>query len=97
TTIVATAMPRIVADLHGFEQYSWVATAYLLASTAMVPIVSKLSDIYGRKRQLMITVFGFVAGSALCGTAQTMNQLIAFRAIQGIAGGGLFALIFAAV
>lgn len=96
-TVVATAMPRIVAELHGFEQYSWVATAYLLASTAMVPIVSKLSDIYGRKRQLMITVVGFVAGSALCGVSQSMNQLIAFRAIQGIAGGGLFALIFTAV
>jgi EmrB/QacA subfamily drug resistance transporter len=63
----------------------------------MVPIVSKLSDIYGRKRQLMITIVGFVAGSMLCGQAQTMNQLIAFRAIQGIAGGGFFALIFTAI
>lgn len=97
STIVGTAMPRIIAELHGFEQYSWVATAYLLASTAMVPIVSKLSDIYGRKRQLIITIVGFVGGSMLCGQAQTMNQLIAFRTIQGIAGGGLAALVFTAV
>ncbi|MCS6800886.1 MAG: MDR family MFS transporter [Chloroflexota bacterium] len=95
-TIVATAMPRIVADLNGFDKYSWVATAYLLASTAVVPIVSKLSDIYGRKRQLMVSLVGFVAGSALCGFAQTMEQLILFRAIQGLAGGGLFSLVFAA-
>jgi EmrB/QacA subfamily drug resistance transporter len=95
-TIVATAMPRIVADLNGFDKYSWVATAYLLASTAMIPLVSKLSDIYGRKRQLMITIVGFVAGSALCGAAQSMEQLILFRAIQGLAGGGLFSLVFAA-
>lgn len=95
-TIVATAMPRIVADLNGFDRYSWVATAYLLASTAVVPIVSKLSDIYGRKRQLMISIVGFVAGSALCGLAQTMEQLILFRGLQGLAGGGLFSLVFAA-
>lgn len=95
-TIVATAMPRIVADLNGFDKYSWVATAYLLASTAVVPIVSKLSDIYGRKRQLMISIVGFVAGSALCGLAQTMEQLILFRGLQGLAGGGLFSLVFAA-
>ncbi|MCL6650198.1 MAG: MFS transporter [Chloroflexi bacterium] len=95
-TIVATAMPRIVAELHGFEKYSWVSTAYLLASTAMVPVVSKLSDIYGRKQQLVTTIIGFVAGSALCGFAQTMDQLILFRAIQGLAGGGLFSLVFAA-
>lgn len=95
-TIVATAMPRIVADLNGFDKYSWVATAYLLASTAVVPIVSKLSDLYGRKRQLMISIVGFVAGSALCGVAQTMEQLILFRALQGLAGGGLFSLVFAA-
>ncbi|GIW07985.1 MAG: EmrB/QacA family drug resistance transporter [Dehalococcoidia bacterium] len=95
-TIVATAMPRIVADLNGFDKYSWVATAYLLASTAMIPLVSKLSDIYGRKRQLMISIVGFVAGSALCGLAQSMEQLILFRTIQGLAGGGLFSLVFAA-
>ncbi|MFN8533061.1 MAG: MDR family MFS transporter [Dehalococcoidia bacterium] len=95
-TIVSTAMPRIVADLNGFDRYSWVATAYLLASTAMISLVSKLSDIYGRKRQLMITIVGFVAGSALCGFAQTMDQLILFRTIQGLAGGGLFSLVFSA-
>lgn len=95
STIVATALPTVVKELNGFEHYSWIATGYLLASTAMVPLVSKLSDIYGRKRQLMITIAGFVAGSALCGMSQNMEQLIAFRVIQGIAGGGLFALVFA--
>src|SRR5206468_2667230 len=80
-TIVGTAMPRVIADLHGFEQYAWVVTAYLVASTAVVPIVGKLSDLYGRKLFLLVGVALFIAASALCGAAQTMTQLVAFRVL----------------
>src|SRR5205823_597559 len=66
-TIVGTAMPRVIADLHGFEQYAWVVTAYLVASTAVVPIVGKLSDLYGRKLFLLVGVGLFIVASALCG------------------------------
>src|SRR5678810_934065 len=73
-TIVGTAMPRIVADLHGFDHYAWVTTAYLLTSTAVVPITGKLSDIYGRKLFLLGGTAFFVLVSALCGVAQDMTQ-----------------------
>lgn len=96
-TIVSTAMPRIVADLHGFERYSWVATAYLLTSTVAIPLWAKLSDLAGRKPVLLVVVIGFVIGSALCGAAQGMDQLIAFRAAQGAFGGGVLALVFSAI
>src|ERR671929_1464536 len=75
-TIVGTAMPRIVADLQGFEHYAWVTTAYLLFSTAVVPIVGKLSDLYGRKRFFLSGVIIFLAASALCGASQDMVQLV---------------------
>ncbi len=88
-TIVSTAMPRIIADLQGFDRYTWVSTAYLLTSTVMVPIYGKLSDLLGRKPIFLFGVVVFLAGSALSGTAQSMNQLILFRAFQGIGAGAL--------
>jgi len=83
-TIVGTAIPRIVADLQGFDRITWVTTAYLLTSTVPIPIYGKLSDMYGRKRVILFGIVVFLAGSALSGAAQSMNQLIAFRAFQGL-------------
>ncbi len=96
-TIVATALPHIVADLHGFQDLSWVVTAYLLATTVTVPLYGKLSDLYGRRRLFVVSISIFLLGSALCGTAQTMGELIAFRALQGVGAGGLIPLSQAAV
>src|SRR4051812_4366613 len=96
-TIVATALPKIVADLHGFQDLSWVVTACLLATTVTVPLYGKLSDLYGRRRLFVVSISIFLVGSALCGTAQTMGELIAFRALQGIGAGGLIPLSQAAV
>ena len=88
-TIVGTAMPRIIADLNGLQHYAWVATGYLLASTASMPIWGKLSDAYGRKSFFIVGMALFVIGSALCGQAQSMNELIAFRAFQGLGAGAM--------
>src|SRR5689334_13661383 len=96
-TIVATALPRIVADLHGFENLSWVVTAYLLTTTVTVPLYGKLSDLYGRRRLFVISISIFLLGSALCGTSQTMGELIAFRALQGVGAGGLIPLAQASI
>lgn len=96
-TIVGTAMPRVVADLQGFDHYAWVTTAYLLTSTTVVPIVGKLSDIYGRKLFLVGGALFFVATSMLCGVAQDMTQLIVFRGLQGIGGGILTSVVFATI
>jgi EmrB/QacA subfamily drug resistance transporter len=96
-TIVATAMPRIVQDLHGLEHLSWVFTAYMLASTVIVPIYGKLSDLYGRKYFVLGAIIIFLIGSILSGFSQTMLQLIIFRAIQGIGGGAIFANAFATI
>jgi EmrB/QacA subfamily drug resistance transporter len=96
-TIVGTAMPRIVADLQGFEHYAWVTTAYLLTSTTVVPISGKLSDMYGRKVFLLGSSAGFVFASALCGLSQDMTQLIVFRGLQGVAGGVLTSTIFTVI
>jgi EmrB/QacA subfamily drug resistance transporter len=96
-TIVGTAMPRIVADLHGFEHYAWVTTAYLLTSTAVVPISGKLSDMYGRRLFLLGGAAGFIVTSALCGLSQDMNQLVLFRGLQGIAGGVLTSTVFTVI
>ena len=96
-TIVSTALPTIVGDLGGLDHYSWVVTAYLLSSTAVMPLVGKLSDIYGRKMLFQTSIALFTAASALCGLAQDMNQLIAFRALQGLGAGGLLVLVFAIV
>ncbi len=96
-TIVSTALPTIVGDLGGLQHLSWVVTAYLLASTVAGPLYGKLGDIYGRKRVLQVALVIFLAGSALCGAAQTMPQLIAFRAVQGLGGGGLIVVAMAVV
>ena len=90
-TIVATALPRIVSDIGGLDQFAWVFTAYMLASTTSIPIMGKLSDIYGRKWVLMGGVIVFLAGSAACGGAQDMLQLILFRTIQGVGAGSIIA------
>ena len=96
-TIVSTALPTIVGDLGGLEHLSWVVTSYLLASTVVGPLYGKLGDLYGRKRVLQIALVLFLIGSALCGLAQTMPQLIAFRAVQGLGGGGLIVVSMAVV
>lgn len=96
-TIVGTAMPRIITDLQGFDRYTWVTTAYLLTSTVMVPIYGKLSDIFGRKPIFLIGVVLFLAGSAASGASQTMNQLIAFRAFQGLGAAALMPIAIAVV
>lgn len=96
-TIVSTALPTIVSDLGGLEHLSWVVTAYLLASTAATPLWGKLGDQYGRKRLFQIAIVIFLIGSALCGIAQNMPQLIGFRALQGLGGGGLMVLSMAIV
>jgi len=88
-TIVATALPTIVGDLGGLNHLSWVVTAYLLASTVSTPIYGKLGDMYGRKPVFQAAILIFLAGSMLAGLSQTMGQLIAFRAIQGVGAGGL--------
>jgi EmrB/QacA subfamily drug resistance transporter len=97
STIVGTAMPRIIADLSGLKLYSWVFTSYMLASTTSVPIVGKMGDIYGRKRFFLAGIVIFLAGSILSGTSQSMTQLIIFRGVQGLGGGFIFANAFAIV
>jgi EmrB/QacA subfamily drug resistance transporter len=96
-TIVATALPTITGDLGGLNHLSWVVTSYLLASAVVTPIYGKLGDLYGRKRLFQAAIVIFLVGSALCGLAQDMNQLIAFRALQGIGGGGLIVLAQASI
>jgi EmrB/QacA subfamily drug resistance transporter len=96
-TIVATALPRISSDLHGIEHLSWIVSAYLLTSTAATPIYGKLSDLYGRKIMLQIAIVIFLLTSILCALAATMGQLIAFRALQGLGGGGLLAMAHATI
>ena len=96
-TIVATALPEIADDLEGFNNLSWVVTAYLLATTVTVPLYGKLSDLYGRRRLFVVAISIFLAGSALCAFAQSMGQLIAFRGLQGVGAGGLIPLSQAAI
>src|SRR4051794_32853526 len=96
-TIVSTALPTIVGDLGGVEHLSWVVTAYLLASTVVGPLYGKLGDLYGRKLVLQTAIVIFLIGSALCGLSQGMGSLIAFRAIQGIGGGGLIVTAIAVI
>ncbi|AKJ13467.1 DSBA oxidoreductase [Streptomyces incarnatus] len=96
-TIVSTALPTIVSDLGGLEHLSWVVTAYLLASTAATPLWGKLGDQYGRKRLFQTAIVIFLIGSALCGMARNMPELIGFRALQGLGGGGLMVLSMAIV
>ena len=96
-TIVSTALPTIVGDLGGLNHLSWVVTAYLLAATASTPLWGKLGDQYGRKRLFQTSIVVFLAGSALCGLSRDMLELIAFRAVQGLGGGGLMVLVVAIV
>ena len=96
-TIVSTALPTIVGDLGGIAHLSWVVTAYLLAATIAGPLYGKLGDLYGRKLVLQVAIVLFLIGSALCGLAQGMTELIAFRAIQGLGGGGLMVSAQAAI
>nr|WP_241844789.1 MDR family MFS transporter [Streptomyces silvensis] len=96
-TIVSTALPTIVSDLGGLEHLSWVVTAYMLAATAATPLWGKLGDQYGRKKLFQTAIVIFLIGSALCGVAQNMPQLIGFRALQGLGGGGLMVLSMAIV
>ncbi len=93
-TVVGTALPQIIADLKGFEHYTWVATAYLLTATIMMPIVGRLTDMYGRKWFYIVGIAIFLVGSALCGISQNMTQLILFRGFQGIGAGIMMANAF---
>lgn len=93
-TVVATAMPTIVSQLGGLSIYSWVFSIYMLASTTTVPVYGKLSDIYGRKAVYTVCMLLFLGGSVLCGQARTMEQLILFRAVQGLGAGGVLPLAF---
>ena len=86
-TVVASIMPLIVADLGGFDRYTWPSTSYLVAATVSYPIVGRLSDIYGRRVFLVAGIATFIAGSALVGVSGSMNQVIGFRVVQGIGGG----------
>jgi EmrB/QacA subfamily drug resistance transporter len=96
-TIVSTALPTIVGDFHRSDLLSWVITAYLLASTASTPLWGKAGDLYGRKRVFQLAIVVFLLGSALCGASQNMYELIIFRGVQGIGGGGLISLVFAII
>jgi EmrB/QacA subfamily drug resistance transporter len=96
-TIVATALPTIVGELGGLERLSWVVTSYLLAQTVVTPLYGKLGDLYGRKGVLQGAVVLFLVGSALCGLSRSMMQLIAFRVVQGLGGGGLMVTAMAVV
>ena len=96
-TIVVTALPRIVADVGGLTSYSWIVTAYMLALTVTVPLYGKLVDVYGARRPFLGAVALFLLGSGLCALAQTMQQLVAFRALQGIGAGGLVPIALSTV
>src|SRR3954462_11305975 len=96
-TIVSTALPTIVGDLGGLAHLSWGVTAYLLAVTVVTPLYGKLGDLYGRKVVLQGALVIFLIGSALCGLSENMTELIVFRAIQGLGGGGLMVSAQAAI
>lgn len=96
-SIVSTALPRIVSDLGGLDKLAWVVTAYLLTATAATPLWGKISDLYGRRPIFQAAIVIFLVGSALCGLSQNLPQLIAFRAVQGIGGGGLMAIALSIV
>jgi MFS family permease len=95
TSIIATALPQIIGEFQAFESYSWVGTAYIVTSAISTPILGKLSDIFGRRMIFQITMVVFLIGCIACGAAQSIGQLIAARAFQGMGGGGVQALAFA--
>lgn len=97
TSIIATALPKIVGDFNSFESFAWVGTSYIVTSAIATPLLGKLSDLYGRRRIFQITMVVFLIGSFLCGAANSMGQLIAARAFQGLGGGGIQALSFAVI
>ena len=96
-TIVSTALPTIANELHGLNEYSWVATSYLLTSAIVTPLYGKISDLFGRKKIFITAILLFLFGSVLCGLSQNMTQLIIFRGIQGLGGGGIFTLALSIV
>jgi EmrB/QacA subfamily drug resistance transporter len=96
-TIVSTAMPRIIADLGGFAHYTWLATAYLVTSTVVLPITGKLTDMYGRKHFYTAGTTLFILGSLLCGLSRTLTQIIIFRGLQGIGAGIMIANAFTVI
>lgn len=96
-TIVSTALPIIVSDIGGLTHLSWIVTAYLLATTIVVPLYGKLGDVFGRRTVLQVAVVIFLIGSALCGLAQNLPELIAFRILQGLGGGGLIVTAIAVI
>src|ERR671926_425602 len=96
-SIVGTALPRIVSDLGGLDNLAWVVTAYLLTSTAATPLWGKISDLYGRRLIYQAAITVFLLGSVLAGISQNMGELIAFRALQGLGGGGLMSIALAIV
>ena len=96
-TVVSTALPTIARDLNGLAKLPWIVTAYLLTSTVCLPVYGKLGDLLGRKYLLQSAVLLFLAGSALSGLAQNIDELILFRALQGIGGGGLLVTAIASI
>ena len=96
-TIVSTALPTIVGEFGGLAHLSWIVTAYMLATTIVTPLYGKLGDLFGRKIVLQSAILLFLVGSALCGISGSMTQLIAFRAVQGLGGGGLMVTTMAAI
>src|SRR6266481_6254369 len=96
-TIVSTALPTIVGELGGLTHLSWVVTAYLLSSTVVTPLYGKFGDLHGRKIVLQVAIVVFLVGSALCGLAQDLLQLIVFRALEGAGGGGLIVITIAVI
>jgi MFS family permease len=95
TSIIATALPTITGQFNAFESFAWVGTAYIVTSAISTPLLGKLSDLYGRRMIFQITMGLFLVGSILCGASQSIGQLIAARAFQGMGGGGIQALAFA--
>src|ERR1700677_4236723 len=96
-TIVSTALPTIVGEFGELAHLSWIVTAYLVATTIVTPLYGKLGDLFGRKVILQAAIFLFLLGSALCGLSQSMRQLIGFRVLQGLGGGGLMVTIMAVI
>ncbi len=96
-TVISTAMPRIIADLGGFSQYTWVSSAYIIASAVIMPITGRLSDLYGRKLFYLLGMIIFLLSSVACGMSQDMTQMIASRAVKGLGAGIMMATGFTVI